>query len=59
MEANTYRSDLGHGQIAEAVLPRYAFAGILGLINGLQGPPADAPGRRLLHIGSHIGYQSV
>jgi hypothetical protein len=27
-------------QMAEAALPRTVFAGILGLINGLRGPPA-------------------
>ena len=29
-------------QFAEAALPRAVFAGILGLINGLRGPPAGA-----------------
>ena len=29
-------------QFAEAALPRAVFAGILGLINGLRGPPAKA-----------------
>ena len=29
-------------QFAEAALPRTVFAGILGLINGLRGPPAAA-----------------
>ena len=29
-------------QLAEAALPRAVFAGILGLINGLRGPPAGA-----------------
>jgi len=29
-------------QFAEAALPREVFAGILGLINGLRGPPAEA-----------------
>ena len=29
-------------QLAETALPRQAFAGILGLINGLRGPPAAA-----------------
>lgn len=29
-------------QLAEAALPRALFAGILGLINGLRGPPAAA-----------------
>ncbi len=29
-------------QFAEAALPRDVFAGVLGLINGLRGPPAEA-----------------
>jgi hypothetical protein len=29
-------------QFAEAALPRKVFAGVLGLINGLRGPPAEA-----------------
>ncbi len=29
-------------QMAEAALPRAVFAGILGLINGLRGPPSTA-----------------
>lgn len=29
-------------QFAEAALPRKVFAGMLGLINGLRGPPAEA-----------------
>jgi hypothetical protein len=29
-------------QFAEAALPREVFAGVLGLINGLRGPPAEA-----------------
>jgi len=29
-------------QIAEAALPREVFAGVLGLINGLRGPPVEA-----------------
>ena len=29
-------------QMAEAALPRAVFAGILGLINGLRGPPITA-----------------
>lgn len=29
-------------QMAEAALPRAVFVGILGLINGLRGPPAEA-----------------
>lgn len=29
-------------QLAEAALPREVFAGVLGLINGLLGPPAEA-----------------
>jgi hypothetical protein len=29
-------------QMAEAALPRDVFAGVLGLINGLRGPPAEA-----------------
>jgi len=29
-------------QLAEAALPRAVFAGILTLINGLRGPPAEA-----------------
>ncbi len=29
-------------QMAEAALPRRVFAGILLLINGLRGPPAEA-----------------
>jgi hypothetical protein len=29
-------------QFAEAALPRAVFAGVLDLINGLRGPPAEA-----------------
>jgi len=29
-------------QLAEAALPREVFAGILGLINGIRGPPVEA-----------------
>ena len=29
-------------QMAEAALPRSVFAGVLGLINGLRGPPTAA-----------------
>ncbi len=29
-------------QFAEAALPREVFAGVLGLINGLRGPPIEA-----------------
>ena len=29
-------------QMAEAALPRAVFAGIIGLINGLRGPPSVA-----------------
>ena len=29
-------------QFAEAALPRDVFAGVLGLINGLRGPPVEA-----------------
>ncbi len=29
-------------QLAEAALPREVFAGVLGLINGLRGPPVEA-----------------
>jgi hypothetical protein len=37
----------GHGryaifQMAEAAIPRDVFAGVLGLIKGLRGPPAEA-----------------
>jgi hypothetical protein len=30
-------------QLTEAALPRAVFVGVLGLINGLRGPPAVAP----------------